>query len=51
MRFFASWWERFPVRVRKVTPSVVTLAIGLGLAARVGHFAHQLAGPTGFSWG
>ena len=46
MRFFASWWERFPAR-EAVSSVVVVLAV-FGASA----YLHlHLAGPAGWSWG
>jgi hypothetical protein len=49
MRFFASWWERFPVR-EAATSLVVVLAV-LGAAGHFGGLLKVLAGPAGWTWG
>jgi hypothetical protein len=51
MRFFASWWERFPVRVQAAAPTVVAIAFGFGVVSYASHLIRVVAGATGFSWG
>jgi hypothetical protein len=49
MRFFASWWERFP---KHKAGTFVAVAIALGLTTANAHgIFHLLVKPTGFSWG
>jgi hypothetical protein len=48
MRFFASWWERFP---KHEAAGVVAVVVGLGMAHHAPGFFRLLVGPAGFSWG
>jgi len=49
MRFFASWWERFPVR-EAVSVAVVVVA-ALGAFGHLVGFIRALAGVAGSTWG
>jgi hypothetical protein len=49
MRFFASWWERFPVR-KSVTVLVVVVA-AFGAIGHLGGFIRALVGAAGSTWG
>jgi hypothetical protein len=49
MRFFASWWERFPVR--EAGPIVVGLAFAFGLFPQVAQFIAAFARASGSIWG
>jgi hypothetical protein len=49
MRFFASWWERFPGR--EVAPTLLT---ALAVIATLGHtdgLVKAVLGSCGFVWG
>jgi hypothetical protein len=49
MRFFASWWERFP---KHEAGTLVAVAIAVGLTTGHAHGVFRfLIGPNGFSWG
>jgi hypothetical protein len=49
MRFFASWWERFPVR--EVAPSLaVALVVAIGLFPDIAQFFQELARAAGSLW-
>lgn len=49
MRFFASWWERIPVREAAPTLlAVLAFAIAFGHAGGV---VRALFAPVGFVWG
>ena len=45
MRFFASWWERVPVRA--ATPALVAVMFGFGLA---GHAQRLFSNILGSYW-
>jgi hypothetical protein len=49
MRFFASWWERIPVR--GAAPALVAVVAALGGFGNVEGYARGLIGPCGFLWG
>jgi hypothetical protein len=49
MRFFASWWERFPWR--EVAPTVLMALAVVGLLGDVGDFVNAFFGTFGFVWG
>ena len=51
MRFFASWWEKFPVRDAAPAALVVVL-VGLSFSSHVVGFIRALLhGATGYTWG
>jgi hypothetical protein len=49
MRFFASWWERFP---KSEAASLVAIAVVtlLGVSAHAASFVHHVVNPSGFGW-
>ena len=49
MRFFASWWERFP---KSEAASLVAIAavVMFGASPHAAAFFHQVVRPTGFGW-
>jgi hypothetical protein len=49
MRFFASWWERFPRRV--VAPTVLMALLGLGFVGQTETLSKAILGSCGFVWG
>jgi hypothetical protein len=49
MRFFASWWERFPGR--EIAPTVLTALVVAGAMSRAVPLVKAILGPYGFSWG
>jgi hypothetical protein len=49
MRFFASWWERFPGRV--VAPTVLMALLGLGFVGQAETLIKAILGSCGFVWG
>ena len=49
MRFFASWWERFPGRV--VAPTVLITLLGLGFVGQAEALIKAILGSCGFVWG
>jgi len=49
MRFFASWWERFPGR--EVAPTLLTALAVVGILSQVGPFVKAILGSCGFVWG
>ena len=53
MRFFASWWERIPVR--EAAPMLLmVLAFGFAFGHAGGNaegFVKALFSPVGFTWG
>jgi hypothetical protein len=50
MRFFASWWERLPVR--EVAPAaLVVVLFGLGQWGQVDGIIRAILGPIGHLWG
>ena len=50
MRFFASWWERLPVR--EVAPgALVAVLVGLGQFGEFVGFIRALLGPVAHTWG
>jgi hypothetical protein len=46
MRFFASWWERFP---KSQTAALLAVAVVLGMTNHVPDIA-RLFNPAGFGW-
>lgn len=46
MRFFASWWERFP---KSQAAALLAVAVVLGMTNHVPGIAH-LFNPAGFGW-
>jgi hypothetical protein len=48
MRFFASWWERFP---KSQAAALVAAAVAVGGTAHRSGLLHLLVLPTGFGWG
>jgi hypothetical protein len=48
MRFFASWWERFP---RSQAAALVAVAIAFGTTMHAPGLVHLLTSPAGFGWG
>ena len=46
MRFFASWWERFPVR-NAAPAALVMLMVGLGISGQLGAFINQVQAQSG----
>jgi hypothetical protein len=50
MRFFASWWERFPGRVVAPTVLMALAIVGL-LGNNLDAFIKAFLGPYGFVWG
>jgi hypothetical protein len=48
MRFFASWWERFP---KHGAAALVAVVVAVGMTPRASSLFHMLVRPTGFSWG
>ncbi len=49
MRFFASWWERIPVR--EAAPALLAVLAIVGAFDDGGEFFKFFFGPTGFLWG
>ena len=49
MRFFASWWERFPGRV--VAPTVLMALAGVGFVGHADALIKAIFGSCGFVWG
>ena len=49
MRFFASWWERFP---KSGAASLVAIAVVglLGASPHAAAFFHLVVTPSGFGW-
>lgn len=48
MRFFASWWERLPVR--QMAPVLMSLIGAFGAFHAAGHI-RAVVGPVGMLWG
>jgi len=49
MRFFASWWERFPWR--EAAPTVMMALAAVVLLGDADTFINAFFGPCGFVWG
>ena len=49
MRFFASWWERFPRR--EVAPTLLTALAVIGVLNHAGPSVKAILASAGFVWG
>jgi hypothetical protein len=47
MRFFASWWERFP---KTRAAPLVAVVVAVSMAVQMAGLFHMAAHPTGFGW-
>jgi hypothetical protein len=49
MRFFASWWERFPGR--EIAPTLLTGLAVVGVLSHAGPLIKAVLASCGFVWG
>ena len=49
MRFFASWWERFPGR--ESAPTLLSALAVVGILSHASPVVKALLAPCGFVWG